>query len=212
MSRPVASAEPQEVQHQLAEVVNVACQVPGCAKVTEEHVMDMVNCSTNTFSAVLDEVMEEDTPEHSEKDRQADSVCAEARWEMTVKNLGYLQVTMDLLRKQTQEWDENLGSESMGAIEKAVAPYKDLHNRKFSERWQQLVTRYLSARALQPPPSPKPQPQPGPFHADSNENLPEISEAYFEWFIQEAEMKDSSQWATVSLEILKYTTQWSFIE
>ena len=192
---PVAPAEPQEVQQQLAEVVNVARQVPGCAEVTEEDVMDMVNCSTDTFSAVLDEVVEGDALEHSERDRQADSVCAEARWEMTMKNLSDVLVTVDLLKEQAQEWDENLErcSKFVSDIEKASAPYKDLHNRKFNERRQQLITRYLSARAVQPPPSPKPEPQPGPSHADSDENLLEISEADFEGFLQEAGMEDSSQ-------------------
>lgn len=49
----VGLAEPQEVQQKLAEVVKIAHQVPGCVKVTEEDVMDMVNCRTNTFSAVF---------------------------------------------------------------------------------------------------------------------------------------------------------------
>lgn len=71
---PVAPAKPQEVQQQLAKVVNVAHQVPGCAKVIKEDVMDMVNCSTNTFSAVLDKIIVGDAPEHSVRDRLADSV------------------------------------------------------------------------------------------------------------------------------------------
>ena len=98
--------------------------------------MDMVNCSTDTFSAVLDEVMEGDAPEHSERDRQADSVCVEARWEMAVKNLSDLLMTVDLLKEQAQEWDENLGrcSELVSEIEKAAAPYKDFHNRQYNER------------------------------------------------------------------------------
>lgn len=71
--------------------------------------MDMVNCSTDIFSAVLDEVIEGDAPEHSERDRQVDSVCKEVRWEMTMKNLSDLLVMVDLLEEQAQEWDENLG-------------------------------------------------------------------------------------------------------
>ncbi len=81
----------------------------------------------------------------------------------------------------------------MSAIEKAAAPYKDLHNRRFNEHRQQLITCYLSARAIQPPTSPKPEPQPDPYHANSDENLPEVPEADFEEFLQEAEMEDSSQ-------------------
>ncbi len=60
------------------EVVNIVHQVPGCVEVTEEDVMDMVNCSTNKFSIVLDEVMEGDAPKHSERDRQA--VCVQRQW------------------------------------------------------------------------------------------------------------------------------------
>lgn len=54
---------------------------------------------------------------------------------MTMKNLSDLLATVDLLKEQAQESDENRGrcSEFVSAIEKAAAPFKDLHNRTFSE-------------------------------------------------------------------------------
>lgn len=66
---------------------------------------------------------------------------------MTMKNWSDLLVTVDLLKEQAHEWDKNLGrcSELVSAIEKAATPFKDLHNRKFNECQQQLITCYASA-------------------------------------------------------------------
>ncbi|KAK3890102.1 hypothetical protein Pcinc_005910 [Petrolisthes cinctipes] len=56
ISVPVAPGEPQELTQQLAEVVNVACQVPGHSEVTAEAMTDVVNNNTDTFDAVVEDI------------------------------------------------------------------------------------------------------------------------------------------------------------